>query len=72
MTHICHPRVRKVTHPGIEVPGQQGVALKGCRHQALCQCLETHLSGSITLLNGNAGLWWNVADTYSSSVLAGV
>ena len=23
MTHICHPRVRKVTHPGIEVPGQQ-------------------------------------------------
>ena len=22
MTHICHPRVRKVAHPSIEVPGQ--------------------------------------------------
>ena len=69
MSHICHQRVRQVVHLGIEVPGQQGMALKGCR---LCQCLKTHLSRSVTLLSRNAGLGWNVADAYSSGTLTSV
>lgn len=72
VTHVCHPGVRKVAHPGIEVPGQQGMALKGCRHQVLCQSLETQLSRPVTLLCRKAGLGRNVADTYGSGLLAGV
>ena len=48
------------------------MALKGCRHQALCQRLETQLGRSVTLLSRNAGLGWNVADAYSNTLLAGV
>ena len=70
LAHIRHPRVSKVANPGIEVPGQYGMALKCCRHQALCQCLKTHLSRPATLLSSNAGVGWNVAEAYSSGLLA--